>query len=237
MLKREVEVASPSRWRRFLYAFCRYLIRMTGMLVFRLRHSGYENVPDSGAMLLVSNHQSHLDPGFVGCGVRRHLFFLARRTLFDPPLFGPLIRAVNAVPVDRDGSALGGIKESLRLLKQGEGLVIFPEGTRTPDGRLQTMRSGFVALARKTGATIVPASIVGAFEAWPRKRRFPRPHRVRVHYGPPIRPEEFAAYSDEALLEEVQRRIQAGIDLLTTAPVPTSKRGTSGALASDEQGA
>lgn len=214
MVQRETPHSPLPRWRRFLYRFCRYGIRIGGVLFFRLRHTGYENVADSGAMLLVSNHQSHLDPGFVGCGVRRPLFFLARRTLFDPLFFGWLIHAVNAVPVDRDGNALGGIKESLRLLKQGEGLVIFPEGTRTPNGRLQTLRPGFVALARKTGATIIPASIVGAFEAWPRTRAFPLPHPVSVHYNAPITPEEFSKYTDDEILQEVARRIQAGIDLL-----------------------
>ncbi|HOU36076.1 MAG TPA: lysophospholipid acyltransferase family protein, partial [Candidatus Omnitrophota bacterium] len=82
---------------------------------------------------MVSNHQSHLDPPLVGCGCRRQMNFLARNTLFRSPLFAKLISSVNAIPIDREGGGLAGLKETLRRLKRGEMVLVFPEGTRTPD--------------------------------------------------------------------------------------------------------
>lgn len=209
----------PTRplWKIALYRFLHLLCRLAGVVMFGVRHFGADNVPRSGGVLIVANHQSHLDPPLVGIGCWRRMNYLARRTLFDFGPFGWLIRSVDAIPIDRDGLGLGGLKESIRRLKAGEVVVVFPEGTRTPDGSLKPFRPGFTALATRTGATIVPVAIDGAFEAWPRWRRLPRPGRVRVCYGEPIRPEQYAGRGDDQLVAELHRRVSACLDCLRGA--------------------
>ncbi len=145
--------------------------------MFRFQSSGRENVPTSGPLLVVSNHQSHLDPVLIGVACPRQVGALARASLFVGP-FGWLIRSFGAVPVER-GSATGGIRALLGMLRAGEAAIVFPEGTRTPDGRLQRFETGFCAIARRGGAAIVPTTIDGAFAALPRGARFPRPGRSR----------------------------------------------------------
>ena len=191
-------------WYRLLKDFC----QLTGAVMFQVRHTGVENIPAQGAALVVSNHQSHFDPPLVGMGCRRRMNYLARDTLFRFAPFGWIIHSVDAIPIDRKGVGLSGIKESLRRLKRGELLVVFPEGTRTPDGQIKPFRPGFTALAVRTKAAIVPAAIEGAYAAWPRWRKLPRPGRIHVHYGPPILPEEIASLDERELLAEVQRRVR-----------------------------
>jgi 1-acyl-sn-glycerol-3-phosphate acyltransferase len=191
------------------YELLKHVIYIGGVLVYRIRFWGRENIPTSGPFLLVANHQSHFDPPFIGAGCPRHINFLARQTLFDIPVLGKIIPTVNAIPLDRDGVGLGGIKESLRRLKRGEGLMVFPEGTRTPDGEIAPFRPGFTALAVRTSAVIVPAAIEGAFVAWPRSQKYPGPSTIDVCYGQPLTAEEIKPFSERELLAEVERRVCA----------------------------
>jgi 1-acyl-sn-glycerol-3-phosphate acyltransferase len=144
----------------------------------------------------------------VGIGCPRQLGYLARDTLFGFAPFGWLILSVGAIPIDREGSGLGGIKESLKRLKRGEMVLIFPEGTRTRDGEIGPFRPGFTALAVHSGAAILPVAIEGAFRAWPRSRRLPGSGRIRVHYGVPLSPKEIAGRDQRELLAEVERRVR-----------------------------
>ena len=197
-------------WYRLLQRF----LQIIAIVVYRIRYSGQENIPAEGGVLIVSNHQSHFDPPMVGIGSRRRMNFLARKTLFD---FGPLgwiIGSVDAIPIDRDGLGLGGIKESLKRLKRGEMVLIFPEGTRTSDGEIAPFRPGFTTLAVRSHAAILPVAIEGAFQAWPRQRKFPGFGRIRVHYGRPIQPEEYANLDERELLAEVEQRVRACLDTL-----------------------
>ena len=192
---------------RLWYDFLRYLLRVGAVLIYRIRFTGRENIPLTGGVLLVSNHQSHLDPPLVGIGVTRRMNFLARQSLFHFAPFRWLINSLDAIPLDREGIGISGMKESLRRLKRGEMLMIFPEGTRSHDGRIGRFMPGFTALAVRSGAAIQPAAIDGAFQAWPRSRTFPRLGRIRVHYGRPILPDEIAALDEKELLAEVKRRV------------------------------
>ena len=119
---------------RAWYEFCKTLVRIGLTVVYRVRYSGRENIPSQGPVLVVSNHLSYLDPPLVGAGVPRQMNFLARKTLFRFGPFGWLIHSVNAIPLDTQGTAFGGIKETLRRLKWGEMVVVFPEGGRSWDG-------------------------------------------------------------------------------------------------------
>jgi len=190
------------------------------VLVYRVRYSGQENIPATGGVLVVSNHQSHFDPPLVGIGSKRQMNYVARRTLFSFRPFGWLLRSVDAIPIDRDGFGLGGIKESLRRLKNGEMVLIFPEGTRSADGEIAPFRPGFTTLAVRSGAAILPAAVDGAFQVWPRSKKFPGLGRIRVHYGTLMTPDEIAGRSDRELVAEVERRVRACRALLRNQSHP-----------------
>ena len=159
--------------------------------------------------MLLSNHQSHLDPPFVGLIVPRRVNFVARNTLFKNRFFAWLINSLDAIPIDREGLGLSGLKETMRRLKRGEIVLLFPEGTRSPDGEMQPLRPGFSALVQRTGVPIVPVALDGAYQAWPRKAKFPRPGRIQIVVGEPISVETAKSLDDRALVALVDQRIRA----------------------------
>ncbi len=190
------------------YRLLQRTLQLAAVLMYRVRYTGRENIPASGGVLVVSNHQSHLDPPLVGIGCPRPMNYIARSTLFNFGPFGRLIASVGSIPIDRDGLGLSGIKESLKRLKRGEMLLIFPEGTRTRDGEIAPFRPGFTTLAVRSKALILPVAIDGAFQVWPRWKKFPGSGRIRVHFGEPIQTDAFAGRDDRELLAEVERRVR-----------------------------
>jgi len=193
---------------RLWYDFLHRVLNLFGVLAYGLRFSGRENIPATGAVLVLANHQSHFDPPLVGMGCLRRLNFLARETLFHFAPLRLLIQSLDAIPIDRDGLGLSGIKESLRRLKRGEMVLIFPEGTRTTDGEMQPMRPGFTVLAVRSGAAILPVGLDGPYQAWPKSQRFPELGTIHVHYGKPLMPDEISRYEERELLAEVERRMR-----------------------------
>ncbi len=191
-------------WYSLLWNPCYAISRV----LFRYRFMGKANVPLSGPVLLVANHQSNLDPVLVGMASPRQLKYLARQGLFFFP-FSLWIRALGAVPIDRDRGALAGIRTTLKLLKENEAVLVFPEGSRTYDGRIQPMLPGFCLLARRSGATLVPVGIDGAFQALPRGAALPRLAEVSLVFGPPITPARYDALSDAELTALVAEEITA----------------------------
>jgi 1-acyl-sn-glycerol-3-phosphate acyltransferase len=181
---------------------------MLTVVVFRLRVRGRQNIPNSGGVVVLSNHQSHLDPVLVGLCFDRRLSYLARDTLFGFAPFRWLINSLDAIPINREGIGVGGLKECLKRLKAGEMLLIFPEGTRTRDGEVGEIKPGFLALSRRSKAALLPVGMEGAFDAWPRKNPLPLPAVVHIEIGEPLLPAQFADWSDEKLLAEIERRIK-----------------------------
>jgi 1-acyl-sn-glycerol-3-phosphate acyltransferase len=174
-------------------------------MLFHFRCAGRQHVPLQGPVLIVSNHQSNLDPVLIGLACPRQLKFFARVGLFFWP-FSWWIRALGAVPIDRE-NAIGGIKTTLKLLKHGEAVVVFPEGSRTYDGKMNEMLPGFCMLARRSGAAIVPVAIDGAFEALPRRTAVPRLAEITLVICPRLTPQEVADQSDDQLTDLVVKRI------------------------------
>ncbi|MDB6021596.1 MAG: 1-acyl-sn-glycerol-3-phosphate acyltransferase, partial [Pedosphaera sp.] len=153
-------------WSLYRAAFATY---------FRWRVYGSENVPLQGPVILAANHESFLDPPLVGSGLKRDINYLARKSLFRYPVLGWILRAVNAVPVDRDGGGAAGLRAIMDRLQAGGAIILFPEGTRTSDGKLQPARSGIGLTVIKSSAPVVPVRVFGTYEAWGRQVSFPWP--------------------------------------------------------------
>jgi 1-acyl-sn-glycerol-3-phosphate acyltransferase len=160
---------------------------------FRWRVYNPERVPLEGPVILAANHASFLDPPLVGTGIKRGINYLARENLFNIPLVGWILKRWQVVPVDREGGGAKGLKAILDRLLDGGAIILFPEGTRTRDGELQPARSGIGLTVIKSEAPVVPVRVFGTFEAFGRHMKFPRPHRVGVKYGLPMRFEQVRA--------------------------------------------
>lgn len=167
-----------------------------------------EYVPMEGAAIVVSNHQSFFDPVLIGYGLERELDYMARDSLFKNRFFSKLIRSLNAFPVKRGRADTTAIKETLRRLKAGRVVLLFPEASRTHNGQINPFRPGIGLLAKKASVPIVPAAIAGAFEAWPRTRKLPRLFTpIYVMFAPPILPEEYKDLSDEELTLRIHKEV------------------------------
>jgi 1-acyl-sn-glycerol-3-phosphate acyltransferase len=191
-------------WYRIVQFWVATLLAATG----GIRASGRENIPSRGGAILISNHLSHLDVFVLGILLPRPLSYVARSTLFVPVL-GALIRSVGGFPIQREGMGASGLKETLRRLRNGGVVVLFPEGTRSRDGELGAIKPGIAAVATRARVPIVPAAVAGTFEAWPRRRLFPWPYPVRVHYGPAIAPGELTGLAPEAVVNLIRARLLA----------------------------
>jgi len=193
------------------YHVARLTCRVFCSVFFRFRLYGMENIPEKGAFVLASNHQSFLDPVFCGCAVRRLLFYMARDSLFENLFFGPLLRSVNTIPVKRGKADIAAMKMIIKKLREGKGVCLFPEGTRTSDGRIADFKPGFGLLCRRGQAAIVPVLIDGAFECWPRHKKIFSPGAVSVWYGKAIIAEQVMNMDDRELsqvLTETLRQMQ-----------------------------
>jgi 1-acyl-sn-glycerol-3-phosphate acyltransferase len=164
-----------------------HLTKLLGRIFFRLRVLHRERMINHGPVILAANHQSFLDPPLVGSASDRAIYFLARRTLLDGPIFGWLLPKLNVIPVDSEGRKdRTALKALIRILKAGEGTLVFPEGQRTPDGHLQPALPGVGLVIAKTLAPVVPMRIFGVYEAWPLHKKWPRLGKVTVVVGEPI---------------------------------------------------
>jgi 1-acyl-sn-glycerol-3-phosphate acyltransferase len=197
-----------------LYAVLKPLVRALMRLLFRLEGRGSEHVPRNGPVLLVANHSSFLDPPLVGGVAPRPLSFMAKAELFRVPLLGPLISRLNARPVRREGADASALRTALRILQEGGVLLMFPEGTRGPEGMLREPKPGAAMLAVLSGAAVVPVFIQGSGRAWPRGQRLPRPAKVIVTFGKPFTFERKDAEGRKTDYEAVSRAMMAAIGRL-----------------------
>src|SRR3990172_6874052 len=191
----------------------------------RLRVEGQERVPSIGPVLLAANHTSLLDPPAVGAATHRRLFYMAKAELFRIPLFGALIRAVNARPVRREGSDPAALRLAVGLLREGKALLVFPEGTRGGEGLLGPAKAGLGMLALLSEAPVIPTFIEGTGRALPRGRMFPRPARVRVVFGPPLQFKRRKTREDKAAYQAVSDEIMNAIAALGASSTAESTVG------------
>lgn len=208
------------------YEFSYWVISFILIFGFSLRVAGRRHIPRRGAALLVANHESFLDPVIVGAGMRRHLHYLGRKTLFAKPVMRWLLGTVNVVPIDQDGVGKDGLRAILGQLQKGRAVVVFPEGERCLDGAFHALRPGILLLIRRVQAPIIPIGIAGAFEAWPRFRRWPilaplflppTKQTLAMAFGPPRHPDTLKGMTREQMLQTLYDDIAAQIPIADQA--------------------
>lgn len=199
--------------RRLLSAFLEALFRV----LFTYECLGEEKLPQRGGAVVASNHPSYLDPILLSLQARRPIRFLAWDALFRVPFLGLLLRVFGAIPVDtRKGKGHQAYERAKWLVEQGEIVGFFPEGQRSSSGWMEAnLREGAVRLARETGAPLYPATITGAYRAWPHFRLLPRPARIRVRYHDPIDPTPWRDQPEDvalpALSAELRQRVERSL--------------------------
>ena len=157
-----------------LYKFGAVLAHFVAKGLFFFKAYGAQHIPLEGGCILALNHESYLDPPFAGISAPREIFYLAKKTLLDWPIVGPLLPKVNVIPVDQDRADMSALKTVIKHVRAGQATVIFPEGSRTLDGELQPAQPGLGLVIAKTLAPVVPMRIFGAHKAFPRGGK-PRP--------------------------------------------------------------
>jgi len=194
------------------------LSKVVAKLGFRLRTYGQDNLIEDGPAILASNHASYLDPPLVGVSCREDIYFLARKSLFERPVIGPLLAQLNTVPVDRDRGDVAAIRAMIKLLKSGNRVLVFPEGTRSKDGNLQPARAGVGLLIAKSLAPVVPVRVFGSFAALPRSGGI-RFVPITVVIGKPLFFTKQDLGDDErAAYQVLSNRVMAAIAALELPP-------------------
>ncbi len=182
---------------------------------FSCRRAGWKNLPRTGPVLLVANHQSMFDPVLVGLASRRYLSYLARANLFTQPGLGPLIRSLNAIPIDRN-MGKDGIQAVIDSLGQGRCVLMFPEGERTATGEVLPLKPGVALLVKRVTCPIVPVGIAGCFAAWNRFMKWPcfsplllppRASTIGISIGTPIDPTRYKGQSREWIVADLHQQI------------------------------
>jgi 1-acyl-sn-glycerol-3-phosphate acyltransferase len=197
--------------------------RIVNSAIFDLKTYGVYNLPQTGGVLVVSNHQSYLDPCLLSSSLPRTISYLAKAELFRVPGFAWLIRSLNAFPVAQGSGDVGAMKESIARLQTGHLLNVYPEGSRTADGEIAQLEKGVALLIRRARVPVVPVVITGSFEAWPKGRRLPRPWPIRILIGPPMN--DLWRLDRDAILAQIDKTLRVMYQQLRTGQIPpTPKR-------------
>ena len=187
----------------------RPFIRIGARLYWRIRLEGVENIPAEGPLIIAPNHVTYADPVMVWIPVHLRVNFMAWGALFDIWGFSWLIRRLRAFPVNLDSADPRAIRETVRLLRAQQAVMIFPEGGRTTDGCLQPFYQGAFRLACSLNVPVLPVSILGGYDAWPPDRTLPRPGRLRIVYHPVIPPPK--ATDPRAAAQALSRQVRDAI--------------------------
>lgn len=204
---------------RPFYGFFHYLSGNIYGMWFRGEVVGTENFPREGPFLIASNHASHLDPPLVGSQITKQMRFFARKSLWNNRFLAWWLNQVETIAVERDTGDISAIKKVLQALKDDRAVVLFPEGTRSPDGQLQKPKAGVGLMACKTGVPVVPCRVYDSFAAFGKGRIFPRfGTPVTIVFGPPITPDEYDdPAAGKARYETAAQRI---MDRIAALPRP-----------------
>lgn len=206
------------------YLFIKSVLWAICKVFFRLRLEGREHEPARGPFIVAANHASAIDPPIVGIALRHQAVYMAKHELLQAPVLGPLLRSVGVFPVRRGEPDRKAIRRSLEVLDSGGVLVMFPEGTRSPDGRLRAPEPGAAMIALRTGAPVLPAAVINSHRILPKRARWPRLSQVIVRIGPPLAVPKIEGRLDHETLEEWGNKIIAEIEKLLPPDQQRSKR-------------
>jgi 1-acyl-sn-glycerol-3-phosphate acyltransferase len=186
-----------------LYKIAARVLPRLFKMFFGYEICGAEKVPMTGGLLIAPNHVSMLDPPVVGTACPRELFFFAKQELFDLPVLGPIIRSLNAFPVRRETGDRSAIRAAFHVLRNNRSLLLFPEGTRSKNGMLQSAKSGIGMIALRNQVDIIPVAVQGTYRIW----RYLFQRRVRVVFGDPIAIQPFldSPLSKKKIYQEIGR--------------------------------
>ena len=201
----------------FTYYFWYTLTKIVARFFFSFKVIHPERMLEEGPLILASNHQSYFDPPLVGICSRRGVYYLARKTLLQIPLLGKLLPQINVILVDRDGNDMSALKSVIRTVKSGNGVVLFPEGTRSVDGSLQPGKAGIGLVIAKTRAPVQPVRIFGSYEAFPKGSDKISLTPITVVVGKPVRftdadlDPDLHRGDERALYQHLSDRVMAAI--------------------------
>jgi 1-acyl-sn-glycerol-3-phosphate acyltransferase len=228
---------------RLWYELWKNALLVFFLVWFRLRVEGREHEPAAGGVLAVCNHASAVDPPIAGTALRRPARYMAKDELFKVPILGPWLTSIGAFAVRRGEADRRSIRTSIQILREGGLLVMFPEGTRSADGRLRAPEPGAAMIALRSGVTVLPMAVVGSHVAMPKGAKFPRRRPVVVKIGAPFTVPRVEGRLDRAVLDECSRKMIDSIaSLLPTdqlpavPPHPVSASGTAAPVPTTPQG-
>lgn len=194
----------------FLYRVFRLILKLLFKILFNLQVCGKENIPHSGGYIVASNHASYLDPICVGIAFPKPLHFMAREDLFSIKLLGPILRSIGVFALRRDTADRASIKKALKSLMNGEGLALFPEGTRTSNGSIKSeLKKGVGLLAYNSKSPIIPVYIQGSNKILPRNSRFIKfGHTIKVYIGKSIDCDEFKGINTKDAYSRIADKVR-----------------------------
>jgi 1-acyl-sn-glycerol-3-phosphate acyltransferase len=195
--------------------------RVGTTLLFDLKVYGSHRMPLEGGVLLVSNHQSYLDPLLLGVRLPRTLSYMAKSSLFKIAPFAWFIRSLGAFPVRQGQGDIRALKEAIERAREGHALMVFPEGSRTGDRKLLPIEPGIALIIRKAKVAVVPAVIDGSFDAWPPGHRMFRARPIRILYGKPM---DLSELSRDEVVEKIGKVFAEMLDDLRSGRVPLNRR-------------
>lgn len=206
------QLPHPTR-RNWVWCVLQWMLLAIAHPFWGVKIRGREKLPAGGGLLLL-NHQSFLDPIIFAMNLKRPVSYLARDSLFKVPIVGWILRKTYAMPISREAASTVSIREATRRMQHGFLVGIFPEGTRTADGKVGEFKPGFVALVRRGKVPVVPVGIAGTFQAYPRTAKIPRPGpRICLVIGDPITGDELQQLTqrgaEESLIATAHERVLA----------------------------
>ncbi len=190
------------------YRGVRFSSRMLVICLCDFRTQGREHLDKQSGAMVLSTHQSFLDPVLVGICFNGRMNYIARKTLFGNPIFAFLIKALDAIEIDRERGGLAGLREMLKRLQDNKKVLLFPEGTRTTTGEIQELKLGFVPVARRSEVPLIPVAVVGAYKILAKGQRWPKRQPLAVVFGSPILPAEIKLLDDSALRMRLSQELR-----------------------------
>ncbi len=223
----------PRSWTWPHYRFVQWSLPRILRMLGGFRVVGHENVPEEGGAVIASNHLSFLDPPAVGVALRRRTYYFAKSELFVP-VFGWIIRKCYAFPVDRGAADTRALKEAIKLLKAGELLTMFPEGTRSRDGSVREFDLGAALAASRAGVPIIPCALTGTDDVLPVGAKMLKRGRVAVSFGEPVDTLQFGPKPGKQDLERITRQVEDAVRTLKAEQMPWAYGETQRAEVADQ---